>query len=44
MSWKISDNKDIVCRGCANFFNNQELIEGKCPICETDENLYLNEK
>lgn len=42
MSWKISEYKDIVCRGCATFLNSEELVEGNCPLCETDESLYSN--
>ena len=35
--------KEYYCKKCLNFYNSNELEESNCPICETDEFLFINE-
>lgn len=35
-------DKEFICRRCISFLDSEELIDGNCPDCETDEYLYIN--
>ena len=35
--------KEFVCRHCAIFLAYEELIEGKCPECDSDDSVFLND-
>jgi Zn finger protein HypA/HybF involved in hydrogenase expression len=45
MGFQIKDksDKEFFCRQCETFLEQQELVWGKCPNCDTDENVYLND-
>ena len=40
---KPDNEKEFNCRQCGMFYDSDELEEGKCPECNTDEHLYINE-
>lgn len=33
-------DKEIHCRQCGSFLDSEELENGNCPNCETDEDLF----
>jgi rubrerythrin len=35
--------KEFVCRACGKFLDSQDLVDGCCPVCESDESIFLNE-
>ncbi len=39
---KEDKDKQFECRGCGSFFDIQELEEGCCPNCGTDEHVFEN--
>lgn len=39
----IQSDKELVCRGCGIFYNPNELQNSECPVCESEENLFINE-
>lgn len=41
--FKDEKEKEFVCRQCAIFLDVNELKDGKCPECENDEDLFMNE-
>jgi len=41
--FKDEKEKEFVCRQCATFLNANELMKGKCPNCDNDEDVFLNE-
>lgn len=41
---KTDNEKEFICRQCGTFLDSEDLIEGKCPNCETDEDLFINEE
>lgn len=43
MIFKNYKDKEFVCRQCSLFLDNSELIEGCCPSCNTDEDLFIND-
>ena len=44
MNWTDKkEDKDFICRGCGSFYDKDELNGGKCPECDTDENLFNND-
>ena len=43
MGYKNDNNKEFICRQCSTFLDVDDLIDGKCPNCETDEDIFLNE-
>jgi rubrerythrin len=40
----IKENKDkeFICRRCSLFLDKEELNEGECPSCESDEHIFFN--
>lgn len=40
---KTDKEKELVCRQCPLFLDTEDLVEGKCPSCENDEDLFQNE-
>jgi len=40
---KNDKDKEFVCRQCASYLDTHELIEGKCPDCNNDEDLFVND-
>lgn len=34
--------KEIICRACGIYLSSNELINGNCPLCESDESLFAN--
>lgn len=40
--FKNESSKEFECRQCTIFLNSNELIKGKCPDCENDEDLFEN--
>jgi rubrerythrin len=41
--FKDETKKEFVCRQCGRFLNAEELIDGKCPKCDTDDDVFLND-
>ena len=35
--------KEFVCRHCGKFLDSEDLVEGCCPVCETDDGVFLND-
>jgi rubrerythrin len=35
--------KEFVCRNCGKFLNPSYLKDGKCPVCDSDENVFQND-
>jgi len=35
--------KEFVCRQCGMFLDSKDLIDGKCPCCNSDENIFIND-
>jgi Zn finger protein HypA/HybF involved in hydrogenase expression len=38
------NKKEFLCRKCLKFLDIKDLTDGKCPDCETDEYIYINNK
>jgi len=38
-----NSKKEFVCRPCSIFLDVRDLKNGKCPICGSDEDVYLND-
>lgn len=36
-------HKEFVCRQCTTFLNSEDLVDGKCPNCNTDEDIVAND-
>lgn len=43
MFQKSNKEKDFYCRQCSNFLDAHELINGCCPECENDEDVFIND-
>ncbi len=44
MGWgKQEYKKEFICKQCGTFLDTNELIEGNCPDCENDEDLFIND-
>lgn len=39
----MSEEKDYVCRKCSLFLDSEELNDGKCPQCDDDDCVFLND-
>ena len=37
-------DKEFICKQCACFLDANELIEGQCPNCLNDEDVFINDK
>jgi len=35
--------KELHCRQCGTFLDNEDLVDGKCPNCGTDEDIFLTD-
>ena len=44
MNWKEPKDKEFICRQCGEFLDKKDLKKGDCPNCETDEDLFINDK
>ena len=42
LKWNNSD-KEFICRQCSTYLNADDLIDGNCPNCENDEDIFINE-
>ena len=40
---KLDKDKEFICRKCVTFLDTEDLVDGKCPKCDTDEHVFLNE-
>ena len=40
---KPDKEKEFVCRPCGKFLESDEFKDGKCPVCGSDEGIYLND-
>lgn len=40
---KQDSEKEFICRQCETFLDQNELLDGKCPSCETDDYLFNND-
>ena len=40
---KPDNEKEFNCRQCGNFLNVEDLRNGKCPNCDTDEAIFIND-
>ena len=38
---KEDSKKEFICRACLKFLESEDLIDGACPICESDESIFL---
>lgn len=43
VNWNIERTKEFHCRQCSSFLDTHDLINGCCPNCENDEDLFINE-
>jgi len=43
MGWDNDSEKELHCRQCGCFFDSEELDDGICPNCETDEDIFIND-
>jgi len=43
MAYKDDTKKEFDCRQCGTFLDVEDLKDGKCPNCETDEDIYHND-
>ena len=40
---KEDNMKEFVCRGCLKFLDLEDLVNGECPNCESDESIFIND-
>lgn len=40
---KNKKDKEFICRQCGISLDAEELVEGNCPSCENDEDVFINE-
>jgi Zn finger protein HypA/HybF involved in hydrogenase expression len=40
---KDDKDKKFVCRQCNTFLDAEELVNGCCPNCKNDEDVFINE-
>jgi Zn finger protein HypA/HybF involved in hydrogenase expression len=43
MAFKDETKKEFVCRQCTTFLNSEDLKNGNCPNCESDEYIFSND-
>jgi len=36
-------DKEFHCRQCGAFLDSEDIVDGNCPNCETDEDIYIND-
>jgi rubrerythrin len=41
--FKDEKDKEFICRQCNTFLDANELTEGKCPNCDNDGDVFINE-
>lgn len=44
MGWVNEEKKEFICKQCGFFLNTIDLKDGKCPNCNTDEDLFVNDR
>lgn len=40
---KDETKKEFICRACLKFLDSQDFVDGCCPICESDESIFVND-
>jgi rubrerythrin len=40
---KEDKDKDFICRQCNIYLDVHDLVDGKCPNCNNDEDVFINE-
>jgi len=40
---KTDEDKEFVCRQCSTYLDSEDLEDGKCPNCKSDEDIFINE-
>ena len=43
MEFKNENKKEFVCRRCLLFLNAEDFVDGKCPECGNDEDIFQND-
>jgi len=43
MSSKDETKKEFVCRQCTRFLDTEDLRNGMCPSCKTDDHIFHND-
>ena len=43
MNWSEDSSKEFICRQCSTFLGVEDLVDGKCPNCDTDEDIFTND-
>lgn len=43
MKWDNSD-KEFICKQCLSYLDVGDLVDGDCPNCESDEDVFINDK
>jgi rubrerythrin len=43
MAYIDETKKEFICRQCLSYLDTEDLEDGKCPNCETDEDIFNNE-
>lgn len=41
--FKEDTDKEFVCKECNTFLDQNELEDGNCPNCESDDNVFHND-
>lgn len=36
--------KEFICRQCSTFLDASDLVDGNCPNCKSDEDIFVNEE
>jgi len=39
----MNTKKEFVCKYCLLFLNQEDLEDGNCPNCESDEGIFIND-
>ena len=39
---KEDSKKEFICRACLKFLESEDFVDGACPICESDESIFVN--
>jgi rubrerythrin len=42
--FKADTDKEFHCRKCGSFLDNTDLKDGKCPTCDSDEEVFINQE
>ena len=41
---KDDKDKEFICKQCSSFLDKKDLEDDKCPNCNTDEDLFMNDE